>query len=51
MIFEATIEGSLPELLLKLRTVKSEDDSKDILEEGKELVEGILIRQQELQMR
>ena len=51
LIFEATIEGSLPELLLKLRTVKSEDDSKDILEEGKELVEGILIRQQELQMR
>lgn len=50
LLFEATTEGILPELLLKLRTIKN-DESKDILEEGKELIEGILTRQQELQMK
>ena len=51
LLFEAATEGNLPELLLRLRTIKSDDDSKEILEEGKKLINGILIRQQELQMR
>ena len=51
LLFEAVTDGTLPELLLRLRTVKSDDESMEILKEGKELVEGILIRKQELQMR
>ena len=51
LLFEAVTDGTLPELLLRLRTVKSDDESMEILKEGKELVKGILIRKQELQMR
>ena len=51
LLFEAVTDGTLPELLLRLRTVKSDDESMEILKEGKELVEGILIRKQELQMK
>lgn len=51
LLYESTIDGTLPELLLRLRTVKTEDDSIEILKEGKELVQGIQIRQKELQMR
>lgn len=51
LLFEATMEGNLPELLLKIRTIKNDDDSKEILDEGKELVDGIRIKQQEIQMR
>ena len=50
-MFEAVTEGTLPELLLRIRTVKNDGESMEILKEGKELVEGIQVRQQELQMR
>ncbi len=51
LLFEAVTEGTLPELLLRIRTVKNDGKSMEILKEGKELVEGIQVRQQELQMR
>ena len=51
LLFEAVTEGTLPELLLRIRTVKNDGESMEILKEGKELVEGIQVRQQELQMR
>ena len=51
LLFEAVSEGNLPELLLRIRTVKSDEESMKILKEGKKLVEGIQVRQQELQMR
>ena len=44
-------EASVPEMLLKIRTLKNEDDSKNVLDEAKKLIEGIMLRQHELRMR
>lgn len=51
LLFEATNEGTLAEVLLRIRTIKTEDDTLDILKSGKELSEGILLKYQELRMR
>ena len=51
LIFESSSEGNLPETLLRLRTIKSDEESKKILEEAKQLIQGIQLKQHELQMR
>lgn len=51
MLFEATSEGMIAELLLRIRTIKNEDENTELLKELKNLTEGILIRYQELRMR
>ena len=45
------MEGQLAELLLRIRTVKTNDEDVNLLESAKELVNGILARYQELRMR
>ena len=51
LLFDASSEGKLPEMIVNIATIKSDDDNKELLNEAKKLVEGIMIRQQELQMR
>lgn len=51
LIFEASIEGDLPEMLLRLKTVKSDEESKKVLEDAKQIIQGIQFKQRELQMR
>lgn len=50
-LFEATSEGTLAEYLLKIRTLKNEDENLELLEEAKKLVQGIFNKYQELRMR
>ena len=51
LLFEASKEGAIAELLLRIRTAKAEDENYELLEELKKLNEGILTRYQELRMR
>ena len=51
LLFEATKEGNIAELLLRLRTIKSQDENTELFEELKKLIDGILTRYQELRMR
>ena len=51
LIFEASTEGNLPETLLRLTTVKNDEESKKILEEANQIIQGIQLKQRELQMR
>lgn len=50
-LFEATSEGILAEYLLRIRTLKNEDENLELLEEAKKLVQGIFNKYQELRMR
>lgn len=51
LLFDASSEGKLPEMIVNITTIKSEDDSKELFNEANKLIEGIMLRQQELQMR
>lgn len=51
MLFEASTEGQLAELLLKIRTMKTESENSELYNEVKKLSEGILLKYQELRMR
>lgn len=51
LLFEATKEGTLAELLLRIRTLKNEDKNTELLTNGKELIEGILTKYQELRTK
>ena len=51
LLFEAVNEGTIAELLLRIRTVKNEDESLELFQEVKNLTEGILLKYQELRMR
>ena len=51
MLYEASMEGQLAELLLRIRTMKTEDENVNLLKQAKELSEGILVRYKELRMR
>ena len=51
LLFEATSEGMIAELLLRIRTIKNEDENLELFKEIKNLTEGILIKYQELRMR
>lgn len=51
LLFEATSEGTLAELLLRIRTLKNEDENSQLFKEVKNLTEGILLRYQEIRMR
>lgn len=51
LLYDAAMEGQLAELLLRIRTVKTNDEDVNLLESAKELVNGILARYQELRMR
>ena len=51
LLFEATSEGTIAELLLKIRTIKNEDENLELFKELKNLTEGILFKYQELRMR
>ena len=41
----------IAELLLRIRTIKNEDENLELFKEIKNLTEGILIKYQELRMR
>lgn len=51
LLFESTQEGMIAEYLLKIRTIKNEDENLMVLSEAKRLVEGIFNKYQELRMR
>ena len=51
LVLEATQEGNLAELLIRFRTLKTEDDNSLFISKAKELVEGILLKYQETRMR
>ncbi len=51
LLFETTMEGTLAEFLLRVRTLKNEDENLQLYLEVKKLIEGILYRYQELQMK
>lgn len=51
LLFEACNEGGVAELLLRIKTVKTDDENVEMLNEAIKLTEGILQRQKELQMR
>lgn len=51
LLFEATAEGKIAEFLLRIRTMKTEDENSELFEEVKKLSEGILLKYQELRMR
>lgn len=51
LLFEATAEGKIAELLLRIRTMKTEDENSELFDEVKKLSEGILLKYQELRMR
>lgn len=51
LLFEATKEGTLAELLLKIRTLKNEDKNTELLANAKKLIEDILTKYQELRTK
>lgn len=51
LLFEAVSEGTIAELLLRIRTIKNEDENSELFKEVKSLTEGILLKYQELRMR
>lgn len=51
LLFEAVGEGTIAELLLRIRTIKNEDENSEMFARVKELTEGILMKYQELRMR
>lgn len=51
LLFEATTEGNLTEFLLRVRTLRNEDENSELLSEVKKLTEGILEKYQELRMK
>jgi len=51
LVLDATQEGGVAELLLRLKTLKTEDDNKVFIEEIKQLNEKILLKYQETRMK
>lgn len=51
LLFEATSEGNIAEYLLRVRTMKNEDENSELLSEAKSLAVGILEKYQELRMK
>ena len=51
LLFEASQEGGIAEFLLRVRTMKAEDENTELFKELNNLVEGILYKYQELRMR
>lgn len=51
LVLEAAQEGNLAELLIRFRTLKTEDENSLFVSKAKELVEGILLKYQETRMR
>ena len=51
LLFEASLEGKVPELLLRIRTVKNDDECLELYNNAKRLVEGILLKQHDIQMK
>lgn len=51
LVLDATQEGAIAELLLRLKTIKNEDDNKVFMEEIKQLNEKILLKYQETRMK
>lgn len=51
LVYDAAHEGNITELLIRLRTVKSEDENVELVKKIQELVQGILMKYQETRMR
>lgn len=51
LVLDAAQEGAIAELLLRLKTIKNEDDNKVFMEEIKQLNEKILLKYQETRMK
>ena len=47
LVFDASQEGNLPELMLRFKTLKDEDENKEFFSEIEKLNEGILLKYQE----
>lgn len=51
LVMEAAQEGSIVELLIRLKTLKEDDENLDFIKRIQELVSGILLKYQEMQIR
>ena len=51
LLLDATQEGNLPELLLRLRTLREDDENLEFFSKVKELTEGILLKYQQTRTR
>lgn len=51
LLLDATQEGNMAELLLRLRTLKEDDENLVFLSKVKELTEGILLKYQEMRSK
>lgn len=51
LLFEASKEGKVAELLLRYRSLKNQDENSEFLEQAKSLVDGIVMKYKELQMK
>lgn len=51
LVLEAAQEGNLVELLIRLKTLKEDDENSILLKKIEELIEGILLKYQEVRMK
>lgn len=51
LVMEAAQEGSIVELLIRLKTLKEDDENLKLLESIQELINGILLKHQELRSK
>ncbi len=51
LVFDASQEGNLPELMLRFKTLKDEDENKEFFSEIEKLNDGILLKYQETRTR
>lgn len=51
LLYEASHESTLPDLIIKLKTARAEDENTEVVKEATKLGEGIIQRYKELQMR
>lgn len=51
LIFEASQEGNIPDMLMRFRTLKGEDENSLFLSNIKELIEGIILKYNQVRMK
>lgn len=51
LVLEAAQEGKIIELIIRLKTLKDEDENLALMKDIKELIQGILLKYQEIQLR
>ena len=51
LVLEAAQEGNITELLIKFKTLKSEDENLSFVKKIEELIEGIFLKYQETRIK